>query len=53
MAADLFEYDLLIKILVIGDSSVGKSCLLLRYAEDNFNESHCATIGVDFVRFNN
>jgi Ras-related protein Rab-8A len=43
-----WEYDILVKILVVGDSSVGKSCLLLRYADNNFTDSHCATIGVDF-----
>jgi small GTP-binding protein len=46
--AELWEYDVLIKIIVVGDSSVGKSCLLLRYAENSFNDTHCATIGVDF-----
>jgi len=38
----------LIKLLIIGESSVGKSCLLLRFAEDKFNESFLTTIGIDF-----
>ena len=38
----------LYKILLLGDSSVGKSCLLLRYCEDSFQESHLTTIGLDF-----
>ncbi len=42
------EYDYLFKILLIGDSGVGKSCLLMRFADDVFSESHISTIGVDF-----
>ncbi|KAH9930834.1 GTP-binding protein ypt1 [Fomitopsis serialis] len=41
-------YDYLFKLLLIGDSGVGKSCLLLRFAEDNFTDSYLSTIGVDF-----
>jgi len=37
-----------LKLLLIGDSSVGKSSLLLRFAEDSFNQSFISTIGVDF-----
>jgi small GTP-binding protein len=38
----------LIKLLIIGESSVGKSCLLLRFAENKFTESFLTTIGIDF-----
>jgi len=41
-------YDYLFKLLLIGDSGVGKSCLLLRFAEDAFTDSYLSTIGVDF-----
>ena len=34
--------------MIVGDSSVGKSCLLLRFADDQFNENYMTTIGVDF-----
>ncbi|VVT56331.1 uncharacterized protein SAPINGB_P004975 [Magnusiomyces paraingens] len=41
-------YDLLIKLLIIGDSGVGKSCLLLRFCDDQFTPSFITTIGIDF-----
>jgi len=41
-------YDYLIKLLMIGDSGVGKSCLLLRFSDDSFTTSFITTIGIDF-----
>ena len=48
MAMDGIEYDYLFKLLLIGNSGVGKSALLLRFSEDIFKESFHSTIGVDF-----
>lgn len=42
------DYDYLLKVVVIGDTGVGKSCILMRYADDEFIESFISTIGVDF-----
>jgi len=41
-------YDYLLKLLLIGDSGVGKTCLLFRFAEDTFNSAFISTIGIDF-----
>ena len=38
----------LYKILLLGDSTVGKTCFLLRFMEDSFIDLHMATIGLDY-----
>lgn len=43
-----FPYDYLFKVLIIGDASVGKSSMLLRFTDDSFDEHIQSTIGVDF-----
>jgi Ras-related protein Rab-8A len=43
-AADALQ----IKLLLIGDSAVGKTSLLLRFCDDKFSPSFVATIGIDF-----
>ncbi|KAJ8347341.1 hypothetical protein SKAU_G00287420 [Synaphobranchus kaupii] len=42
------DYNHLFKLLIIGDSNVGKSSLLLRFADNSFSGSYITTIGVDF-----
>jgi Ras-related protein Rab-8A len=40
--------DCVYKILLLGDGSVGKTCLLLQYTNKIFNENHLQTIGLDY-----
>jgi len=42
------EYDQLVKLILIGGSGVGKSSLLMQFAENKFTENYLTTIGVDF-----
>lgn len=46
---DKDHYDYLFKIVLIGDSTVGKSNLLLRYTRDQFKVNSQSTIGVEFA----
>ena len=43
---DFFDY--MIKLIIIGDSGVGKTNILTRFCENIFKDTHVATIGVDF-----
>jgi len=42
------DYDYFIKIVLVGNSAVGKSSLMIRYTDDQFKEAYSNTIGVDF-----
>ncbi|KAK3729803.1 hypothetical protein QZH41_013333 [Actinostola sp. cb2023] len=42
------SYDYLFKLLLIGDSGVGKTCILFRFSDDAFNTTFISTIGIDF-----
>ena len=46
--ADKKEKEVLYKILLLGDSSVGKTCFLMRYTDNTFQEIHMSTIGLDY-----
>ena len=40
--------DCVYKVLLLGDSTVGKTCFLLRYCDKKFQEAHLSTIGLDY-----
>lgn len=48
MSSDDNEILTTLKLLIIGESGVGKSSLLLRFTDDTFDQEISATIGVDF-----
>jgi small GTP-binding protein len=52
LAEDYSNYDLSFKIIVIGDSGVGKSCLTMRATKNLFDNNHNATVGFEFFTFN-
>ncbi len=42
------NFDCMFKLLIIGNSSVGKTSFLVRYAEDSFTSAFVSTVGIDF-----
>ena len=49
---EISEPDLNAKVIIIGDTGVGKSCLVLRATKDEFKETHEITIGAEFGSYN-
>lgn len=43
------EFDLCLKIIIIGDSGVGKTNILTRFTKNKFNNENKPTIGVEFT----
>lgn len=48
MATNTRSYDYLFKLLLIGDSGVGKTSILFKFSEDTFSPAFISTIGIDF-----
>jgi len=49
---DYPRYDLSFKIIVIGNSGVGKSCLSIKATKNIFENNYLATVGFEFFNFN-
>ena len=49
---DYPQYDLSFKLIFIGDSGVGKSCLTTKAVKNTFEEFYQATVGFEFLTFN-
>ena len=43
--------DIAFKVIIVGDSGVGKSCLTMKAIKNTFTEGHNATVGFDFFTF--
>ena len=52
LSEEFTEYDLSFKIIVVGDSGVGKSCLTTKGTKNNFEEFYNPTVGFEFFTFN-
>ena len=46
----LEDYDIKLKIMVLGESMVGKTCLITRYTNDKFGGRYLCTVGIDFQK---
>jgi GTPase SAR1 family protein len=49
---DFSQYDLSFKLIVIGDSGVGKSCLTMKAIKNQFESNYPTTVGFEFFTFN-
>ncbi len=51
LTEDIATHDVSYKLIIIGDTGVGKSCLMLRGTKNEFREDHDVTIGVEYGSF--
>ena len=42
------QFDMKIELITLGDTQVGKSCLLQKFSDDKYTPQHITTIGIDF-----
>lgn len=42
------NFDYMYKVLIVGNSGVGKTAFLVRYCDDTFSSTFVATVGIDF-----
>ena len=49
---DQSQFDLSFKLIIVGDSGVGKSCLIIKAVKNYFEEVYAPTIGFEFLPFN-
>jgi small GTP-binding protein len=52
LSDDYPTYDLSFKVIIVGDSGVGKSCLALKGTKNLFENNYVTTIGFEFFSFN-
>ena len=52
ISENIAKYDLSFKIIIIGNSGVGKSCLTIQATENVFYSNNASTIGFDIFNFN-
>ena len=52
LSEEFTEYDLSFKIIVVGDSGVGKSCLTMKGTKNHFEDFYSPTVGFEFFTFN-
>ena len=51
LTEEINDYDLIFKLIVVGDSGVGKSCLTMRGTKNCFEECYSPTVGFEFCTF--
>ena len=46
----LEDLDMMMKVIVVGDGQVGKTCLITRFVKNNFSTEYKKTLGVDYLQ---